>query len=125
MIENSKKFKLKIDLSHGFFANKVKYINIGDCDFSYFIENGSVVAVNCGDPGQINFATRTGTDFSEGRTVSYTCAFCYVGGGAITCQNGRWSALPQCRSKLSNTQYVAMLDRFFQWVLFHHVSAKI
>ena len=75
------------------FGHHIWCVNLNKCSNMF-------VAVNCGDPGAVDGATRTGNDFNEGRTVSYTCAFCYQGGGNIVCQsNGQWTARPRCDSR--------------------------
>ena len=61
------------------------------CFFNWFVE------ISCGDPGAISNGTRTGEDFSFGRTVNYECdsGFKLIGSRNRTCQDsGQWSGEP-------------------------------
>ena len=53
--------------------------------------------IGCGDPGPVSNAVRTGSSFSYGDFVIYTCNHGYSGGGAMVCQtNGQWTQRPTC-----------------------------
>ena len=67
----------------------------------------NILVVDCGDPGDVPNAERTGTVFTQGGTVNYRCPNnCYRGGGTITCNsNGQWSPLPSCNSKFWNVWF--------------------
>ena len=77
-------------------------------------------AVDCGDPEQVANADRIGTDFTEGRTVTYVCrSSCYSGGGDITCNdNGQWDTKPTCIGKYRAFFQILLCQLFVQQTAF-------
>ena len=57
---------------------------------------GTFAAVQCGDPGSVDNADRSGDPRTN--TVTYTCRseFQMEGEGRVTCSCGQWSARPRC-----------------------------
>ena len=94
---------LKIEYKFLNLENKKYILGIKDKNISSFEFYEAIyilLVVNCGDPGTVINARRTGNDFRMGQQVTYACNNCYFGGGTITCQaNGRWTNLPTCSGK--------------------------
>lgn len=63
----------------------------------------ALIVISCGDPGTPLNGARSGSDFSKGKSVSYSCHSDYklVGSSTRTCQsNSVWSgSLPSCICK--------------------------
>lgn len=56
-----------------------------------------LIAVDCGDPGSGAYLVRTGSEFTYGRAVVYSCPPGYdvIGAHSLVCMsNGRWSSQP-------------------------------
>ncbi|XP_070558385.1 uncharacterized protein [Ptychodera flava] len=70
-------------------------------DSGLWTEKPSCNPINCGDPGYIQHAGRTGDDFTYNRSVVYSCRNDYGyfnhGNMAIVCQSdGTWTEKPSC-----------------------------
>ena len=75
--------------------------------------------VDCGDPGNVNHATKAGIIYIYNNVVTYTCDIGYemLGSANITCQaSGFWSNIkPICTSKL-HADFLKSISGFY-WII--------
>ena len=74
-----------------------------------------VIVINCGDPGAVPNADRSGSEFTYLHNVTYTCHHGYrmTGSPICMCQaDGQWSVAPTCQRNYlifyNNSKFISL-----------------